>query len=138
MEHPKWLANIVLAPKKNGQVKVCMDFKDLNKASPKDNLTLPHMDMLMDSFSPIYHSWIIFHPFMGIFALNIGLKSTTIFLHILVLNWFSNVEFNVDFHFDTKPYPCPLSTFQYPMGLVSKWMTLKGFNLFGSLCISIP
>lgn len=119
MEHPKWLANIVLAPKKNGQVKVCMDFKDLNKASPKDDLTLPHMDMLMDSFSPIYHSWIIFHPFMGILALNIGLKSTTIFLHILVLNWFSNVEFNVDFHFDTKPYPCPLSTFQYPMGLVS-------------------
>ncbi|XP_077251882.1 uncharacterized protein LOC143891127 [Tasmannia lanceolata] len=33
----KWLANIVPVPKKDGKVKMCVDFRDLNKASPKDD-----------------------------------------------------------------------------------------------------
>ena len=34
---------------KDGKVKVCVDFRDLNKASPKDDFPLPHIDMLVDS-----------------------------------------------------------------------------------------
>ena len=28
---------------------MCVDYRDLNKASPKDDFPLPHIDMLVDS-----------------------------------------------------------------------------------------
>ena len=46
---PKWLANLVPEPKKDGKVKMCVDFRDLNKASPKDDFPLPHIDILVDN-----------------------------------------------------------------------------------------
>ena len=49
VEYPKWLANVVPVPKKDCKVRVCVDFRDLNKASPKDDFPLPHIDMLVDS-----------------------------------------------------------------------------------------
>ncbi|WJZ81221.1 hypothetical protein VitviT2T_001074 [Vitis vinifera] len=49
VEYPKWLANVVPVPKKDGKVRVCVDFRDLNKASPKDDFSLPHIDLLVDS-----------------------------------------------------------------------------------------
>ena len=49
VEYPEWLANVVPIPKKDGKVRVCVDFRDLNKASPKDDFPLPHIDMLVDS-----------------------------------------------------------------------------------------
>ena len=33
----------------NGKVKVCVDFRDLNKASPKDDFPLPYIDMLAEN-----------------------------------------------------------------------------------------
>ena len=49
VEYFEWLANIVPVPKKDGKVRVCVDFRDLNKANPKDDFPLPHIDMLVDS-----------------------------------------------------------------------------------------
>ncbi|RVW37115.1 Transposon Ty3-I Gag-Pol polyprotein [Vitis vinifera] len=49
VEYPEWLANVVPVPKKDGKVRVCVDFQDLNKANPKDDFPLPHIDMLVDS-----------------------------------------------------------------------------------------
>ena len=43
----EWLANIVSVPKKDGKVRMCVDFRDLNKASPKDDFPLPHIDILV-------------------------------------------------------------------------------------------
>ena len=37
VEYPEWLANVVPAPKNDGKVKVCVNIRDLNKASPKDD-----------------------------------------------------------------------------------------------------
>ena len=48
VEYPEWLANVFHIPKKNGKVGVCVDFQDLNKASPKDDFPFPHIDMLVD------------------------------------------------------------------------------------------
>ena len=48
IEYPEWLANVVLVPKKDGKVRVYVDFQDLNKANPKDDFPLPHIDMLVD------------------------------------------------------------------------------------------
>ena len=49
VEYSKCLANVVPVPKKDGKVRVCVDFRDLNKASPKDDFPLPHIDILVDS-----------------------------------------------------------------------------------------
>ena len=39
--YPKWLANVVVVPKKNRKWRVCVDYTDLNKACPKDSFPLP-------------------------------------------------------------------------------------------------
>lgn len=48
-QYPTWVANIVPVLKKDGRVRVCVDYRDLNKASPKDDFPLPHIDVLVDS-----------------------------------------------------------------------------------------
>lgn len=49
IQHPTWLANIVLVRKKNGQIHCCVDFRDLNKACPKDDFPLPYIDNPIDA-----------------------------------------------------------------------------------------
>ena len=49
VEYPEWLANVVLIPKRDEKVRVCFDYKDLNKVSYKDDFSLPHINMLVDS-----------------------------------------------------------------------------------------
>ena len=44
-----WVANIVPMPKKDGKVHMCIGYRDLNRASLKDNFPLPHIDTLMDN-----------------------------------------------------------------------------------------
>ena len=45
----RWLANIFPVMKKNGKLWVCVDFRDLNVATPKDMYVMPIADMLVDS-----------------------------------------------------------------------------------------
>uniref|UniRef100_A0A2N9F9L1 Uncharacterized protein n=1 Tax=Fagus sylvatica TaxID=28930 RepID=A0A2N9F9L1_FAGSY len=47
IQHPRWLSNIVPVKKKNGQIRCCVDFRNLNKACPKDEFPLPNMDLLL-------------------------------------------------------------------------------------------
>ena len=49
MYYPDWLVNVVMVKKANGKWRMCVDFMDLNKASPKDNYPLPRIDTLVDS-----------------------------------------------------------------------------------------
>jgi hypothetical protein len=48
-EHPIWLANPVLVPKKTGRLRMCIDYTDLNKHCPKDLIPLPRIDQVVDS-----------------------------------------------------------------------------------------
>ena len=48
-KYPEWVANIISIHKKNGKVRMCVDYRDLNRASPKDNFLLPHIDTLVDN-----------------------------------------------------------------------------------------
>jgi hypothetical protein len=47
IRHSEWLSNRVIDRNKSGEICLCVDFRDLNKASIKDNYPLPNMDMLL-------------------------------------------------------------------------------------------
>ena len=49
IQQAEWIENVVPVPKKDGKVRMCMNFRDLNKAYPKDDFTLPHIDVLVDN-----------------------------------------------------------------------------------------
>ncbi|KAG9453432.1 hypothetical protein H6P81_006336 [Aristolochia fimbriata] len=49
VKYPSWIANIVPVKKKNGQIRVCVDFRDLNKACPKDDFPLPITELMVDA-----------------------------------------------------------------------------------------
>ena len=44
VKYSEWLANVVLVPKKNGKMRMCIVFTDLNKACKKDLFPLPRID----------------------------------------------------------------------------------------------
>jgi len=48
-QYPQWVANVVPVPKKDEKVRKCVDYRDLNRASPKDDFPLPHIDALVDN-----------------------------------------------------------------------------------------
>ena len=50
-KYPTWLSNIVPVAKKDGKIRICVDNRDLNKASPKDNFPLPNIHILINNFS---------------------------------------------------------------------------------------
>ena len=45
MSYPQWVENVVPIPKKDGKVRMCIDYR----ASPKDDFPLPHIDILVDN-----------------------------------------------------------------------------------------
>jgi hypothetical protein len=49
VHHPDWLANPVLVKKKNGKMRMCVDYTSLNKACPKVPFPLPCIDQIVDS-----------------------------------------------------------------------------------------
>jgi hypothetical protein len=49
VKYPEWLANTVMVNKANGKWRMCIDFTDLNKACPKDEVPLPRIDSLVDA-----------------------------------------------------------------------------------------
>ena len=49
VRYPQWVSNIVMVPKKEGKIRVCVDFQNLNRASPKDDFPQPHIDILVEN-----------------------------------------------------------------------------------------
>ena len=47
--HSEWLANVVMVPKKDDSLRMCIDFKHINRACPKDHFPLPRTDQIVDS-----------------------------------------------------------------------------------------
>ena len=41
--------NIIPIKKKNGQIRICVDFRDLNNVCPKDDFTLPIIKLMVDA-----------------------------------------------------------------------------------------
>ncbi|KAL0448709.1 UNVERIFIED_CONTAM: hypothetical protein Slati_1427300 [Sesamum latifolium] len=51
IQFPEWLSNAVLVNKPGEKWRMCIDFRDLHKACPKDFYPLPRIDQLVDSTS---------------------------------------------------------------------------------------
>ena len=47
LRYSKWVSNIVPTRKKIGEIRLCIDFRNLNKVSLKDNYPLPKMDHIL-------------------------------------------------------------------------------------------
>ncbi|KAM1677921.1 hypothetical protein ACFXTN_034692 [Malus domestica] len=45
----EWLANIIAVLKKSGALRICIDFRNLNLATSKDECTMPILDLLIDA-----------------------------------------------------------------------------------------
>ena len=45
----QWISSVVPVYKKNGKLRVCIDFKDLNKATTMDGYSMPIADVLIDA-----------------------------------------------------------------------------------------
>ena len=48
-QHPDWVANIIPVTKKNRKIQICVDFRDLNEACPKDEFLLSITDVMIDN-----------------------------------------------------------------------------------------
>ena len=46
-----WVTNLILVRKKNGDIRLCIDFINLNKASQKDNYPVPSMEHILKCVS---------------------------------------------------------------------------------------
>ncbi|XP_004308579.1 PREDICTED: uncharacterized protein LOC101295281 [Fragaria vesca subsp. vesca] len=49
VKYNEWLSNVVPLRKKNGKMRVCVDYRDLNNATPKDIYPMPVADLLIDA-----------------------------------------------------------------------------------------
>jgi hypothetical protein len=49
IRYSTWVSNCVLMSKKSGEIKVCIDFRNLNRAYLKDNYCLPSMDHILQT-----------------------------------------------------------------------------------------
>ena len=47
IKHLEWISNPMVVKKKKGEIFLCVDFRDINRASIKNNYPLPNMEMLL-------------------------------------------------------------------------------------------
>ena len=55
IRHSSWVPNLVLVRKKNGDIRLCVDFRNLNISSLKDNYGLPNMEAMLQKVTSLEH-----------------------------------------------------------------------------------
>jgi len=51
LRYSKWVDNLVPVRKKNGEIRLFVDFRNLNRSSKKDNYPFPKMDHILQRVS---------------------------------------------------------------------------------------
>jgi hypothetical protein len=47
LRYSEWVDNLVLVRKKSGEIRLCVDFRNLNRISKKENYPLPKMEHIL-------------------------------------------------------------------------------------------
>ena len=47
----KWVSPLVVAPKKENKWRICVDYRELNKATLKDHFPLPFINQVLDTLA---------------------------------------------------------------------------------------
>jgi hypothetical protein len=47
LRYSEWVANLVLVRKQSGEIRICVDFRNLNRSSKKDNYPFPNMEHIL-------------------------------------------------------------------------------------------
>ena len=47
LRYSSWVENLVTLTKKNGEIRLCVDFRNLNRYSLKDNYPLPKIEQIL-------------------------------------------------------------------------------------------
>ena len=62
LRHSRWLANAVLVSNKNEEIRICIDLRNLNRVSLKDNCPLqdgPHIAKSCRFSENVHAGWIL-------------------------------------------------------------------------------
>jgi hypothetical protein len=51
VRHYAWVSNLVIVKKNSGEICMCVDFRNLNRASKKENYLVPPMEKLLQTVS---------------------------------------------------------------------------------------
>jgi hypothetical protein len=71
IEKATWLSPIMVIPKKNGKLKICADFRKLNKATKKEPYPLPFFDELLNIVAG-FESYSFLHEYLGYHQISIA------------------------------------------------------------------
>ena len=64
VRHTEWVANLFPVRKKNGDMQLCVDFRNLNKDWNKDNYYVPPMEHVLQSVSSLEMLYLLY-GFLG-------------------------------------------------------------------------
>jgi hypothetical protein len=53
IRYSSWMSNLVVVRKKTGEIRLCVDFRNLNQLSLKDNYHLPNMEHLLQRVTEV-------------------------------------------------------------------------------------
>jgi hypothetical protein len=67
------LSPIVIVPKKNGKLRICIDFKKLNVATKKDPYPLPFIDEMLNT-KAWYETYSFLDGYLGYHKIFLALK----------------------------------------------------------------
>lgn len=74
IDYVEWISNLVPITKPIEGIKICMEFRDLNKAYPKDDFLLPIIDMLVD-LTTKHAMWPLMNGFFDYNQIKIALEN---------------------------------------------------------------
>eukprot|EP00253_Pinus_taeda_P009982 PITA_09982 len=87
----EWVSPLVLMPKKNGKWRICVDYRELNKATKKDHFPLPFIDQVLD-----------------------GLAGKSFFSFLDGFSGYNQIQISLEDQ-DKTTFTCPWDTFAYPV-----------------------
>jgi len=79
-----WLSPIMVVPKKNGKLRICVDFRKLNKATKKDPYPLPFCDEVLNIIIG-YETYSFLDGYLGYHQISIAFKDR--YKRTFVIDW---------------------------------------------------